>query len=146
MTQDSSQCLVKKNIHHYTPPCHIVNSKCDGHRNIYEKLCKIMRARDALKPVSKRYTVAHTHNFSCKQTEGGKLCIFLCFPGDIENQPLLYNRKHKKQWRKLRWRSDSCSAVELNRPIRCIISSASKWLFIDEDCFIPKLGKWWKVL
>lgn len=79
-------------------------------------------------------------------SEGGKLCIFLCFPGDIENQPLLYNRKHKKQWRKLRWRSDSCSAVELNRPICCIISSAPKWLFIDEDCFIPKLGKWWKVL
>lgn len=69
VTQNSSQCLVKKNIHHYTPPRHIVNSKCDGHRNIYEKLCKIMRARNTPKPVSKRYTVAQAYNLSCKQTE-----------------------------------------------------------------------------
>lgn len=62
-------------------------------------------------------------------SEGGKLCIFLCFPGDNENQPLLYNWKHKKQWRKLWWRSDSCSAVEINRPICCIISSAPKWFY-----------------
>lgn len=64
MTQNSSQCLVKKNIHHYTPPRDIVTSKCEGHRNIYEELCKIMRARNALKPVSKRYTVAQTYNLS----------------------------------------------------------------------------------
>lgn len=44
MTQNSSQCLVKKNIHHYTPPRHVVKSKRDGHRYIYEELCKIMRA------------------------------------------------------------------------------------------------------
>lgn len=69
VTQNSSQCLVKKNIHHYTPPRHIVNSKRDGHRNIDEELCKIMRARNTLKPVSERYTVAQTYNLSCKQTE-----------------------------------------------------------------------------
>lgn len=64
VTQNSGQCLVKKNIHHYTPPRHIVNSKCDGHRNIYEELCKIMRAGNTLKPVSKRYTVAQTYDLS----------------------------------------------------------------------------------
>ena len=69
VTQNSSQCLVKKNTHHYTPPRHVVKSKCDGHRYIYEELCKIMRARNSLKPVSKRYTVAQTYHFSCKQTE-----------------------------------------------------------------------------
>lgn len=69
MTQNSSQCLVKKNIHDYAPPRHVVKSKCDGHRYIYQEFCKIMRARNPLKPVSKWYTVAQTYDLSCEQME-----------------------------------------------------------------------------
>jgi len=69
VTQNRSQCLVKKNIHHYTPPRHVVKSKRDGQRHVYEELCKIMRARNSLKPVSERYAVAQTYDLSCKQTE-----------------------------------------------------------------------------
>lgn len=69
VTQSSSQCLVKKNIRYYTPPRHVVKSKCDGHRYIYQEFRKIMRARNSLKPVSERYTVAQTYDLSCKQTE-----------------------------------------------------------------------------
>lgn len=57
MTQNSSQCLVKKDIHHYKPPGHIVKSKRDGHGYIDEEFCKIMRARNSFKPVSKRNIV-----------------------------------------------------------------------------------------
>lgn len=73
VTQNSSQRLVEKNVRHYKPPGHIVKSKCDGHRHIYEEFCKIMRARNSFKPVSKRYTVAQTYDLSCKQTERRKL-------------------------------------------------------------------------
>lgn len=67
MTQNSSQTLIKKNVHYDTPPRCVVKPKHDGHRYIYEELCKIMRARNSLKPVSRRYAVAQTYNLSCKQ-------------------------------------------------------------------------------